>query len=84
MPFHKHHYQCCYGHVDSQYYHRSLGCCRLELSTANPCRRHLHFHTVGYDYEYVHLFTFCAASYYANHCAGSPTFHTMIGCHRKS
>ena len=27
--------------------------CRLELSTANPCRRHLHFHTVGYFYKYL-------------------------------
>ena len=33
--------------------HRSLGCCRLELSTAITCRRHLHFHTVSYYYKYL-------------------------------
>ncbi|KAJ0531954.1 hypothetical protein HanIR_Chr09g0391331 [Helianthus annuus] len=54
MPFHEHHFQCCCSRYENfQYYRRSLGCCRLDLTTANPCHRHLHFHTVGYNYEYL-------------------------------
>ena len=35
------------------YCHRSIGCCRLELSTTITCHRHLHFHTASYYYKYL-------------------------------
>ncbi|MFS7997122.1 hypothetical protein Hanom_Chr12g01138031 [Helianthus anomalus] len=54
MPLHEHHFSCgCTRGEDFQYNRRSLGCCRFDLATTTPSRRHLRFYTVGCHFKFL-------------------------------